>query len=81
MAAKPNIKDYPFFKVVLTEDARRFADLMGIKLFETSAKVHLPTAPTLHFPPVCTHFVCLNEVDSIWLLLFPNLYFVICEIT
>ena len=26
-------------KVVLTEDARRFADQMGIRLFETSAKV------------------------------------------
>ena len=25
-------------KVVLTEDARRFADQMGIQLFETSAK-------------------------------------------
>ena len=27
-----------FFQVVLTEDARRFADQMGIELFETSAK-------------------------------------------
>jgi hypothetical protein len=26
-------------QVVLTEDARRFADQMGIRLFETSAKV------------------------------------------
>ena len=26
------------FQVVLTEDARRFADQMGIQLFETSAK-------------------------------------------
>ena len=26
------------FQVVLTEDARRFADQMGIELFETSAK-------------------------------------------
>ena len=29
----------PFcFQVVLTEDARRFAEQMGIRLFETSAK-------------------------------------------
>jgi len=29
----------PLNQVVLTEDARRFADQMGIRLFETSAKV------------------------------------------
>jgi hypothetical protein len=56
MAAKPNIRDYPFFKVVLTEDARQFADQMGIELFETSAKVHKPTPPTLHYPPVWALF-------------------------
>jgi Ras-related protein Rab-35 len=33
-----NKNDDPDRKVVLTEDARRFADQMGIKLFETSAK-------------------------------------------
>lgn len=33
-----NKNDDPERKVVLTEDARRFADQMGIKLFETSAK-------------------------------------------
>ena len=32
-------RNIPIFnKVVLTEDARRFADQMGIQLFETSAK-------------------------------------------
>jgi len=33
-----NKNDDPERKVVLTEDARRFADQMGIQLFETSAK-------------------------------------------
>lgn len=33
-----NKNDAPDRKVVLTEDAQRFADQMGIKLFETSAK-------------------------------------------
>jgi len=33
-----NKNDDPDRKVVLTEDARRFADQMGIRLFETSAK-------------------------------------------
>jgi len=33
-----NKNDDPDRKVVLTEDARRFADQMGIELFETSAK-------------------------------------------
>lgn len=33
-----NKNDDPERKVVLTEDARRFADQMGIRLFETSAK-------------------------------------------
>lgn len=33
-----NKNDAPDRKVVLTEDAQRFADQMGIRLFETSAK-------------------------------------------
>jgi len=33
-----NKNDTPDRKVVLTEDAQRFADQMGIQLFETSAK-------------------------------------------
>ncbi|KAK4878058.1 hypothetical protein RN001_010564 [Aquatica leii] len=33
-----NKNDCPDRKVVLTEDAKRFADTMGIQLFETSAK-------------------------------------------
>lgn len=33
-----NKNDAPNQKVVLTEDAQRFANQMGIKLFETSAK-------------------------------------------
>lgn len=33
-----NKNDDPERKVVLTEDAQRFADQMGIALFETSAK-------------------------------------------
>ncbi len=33
-----NKNDDPDRKVVLTEDARRFAERMGIQLFETSAK-------------------------------------------
>jgi Ras-related protein Rab-35 len=33
-----NKNDSPDRKVVLTEDAQRFADQMGIQLFETSAK-------------------------------------------
>ena len=30
--------NYHYSQVVLTEDARRFSDQMGIQLFETSAK-------------------------------------------
>lgn len=33
-----NKNDVPDCKVVLTEDAQRFADTMNIQLFETSAK-------------------------------------------
>ena len=33
-----NKDDDPDRKVVLTEDANKFADQMGIQLFETSAK-------------------------------------------
>lgn len=33
-----NKNDCPDKKVVLTEDAKRLADTMGIQLFETSAK-------------------------------------------
>lgn len=33
-----NKNDAPDRKVVLTEDAQRFAEQMGIQLFETSAK-------------------------------------------
>lgn len=33
-----NKNDSPDKKVVLTEDAQRFADQMNIQLFETSAK-------------------------------------------
>lgn len=33
-----NKDDDPDRKVVLTEDAQRFAEQMGIQLFETSAK-------------------------------------------
>lgn len=33
-----NKNDAPNLKVVLTEDAQRFANQMGIQLFETSAK-------------------------------------------
>lgn len=33
-----NKNDSPDRKVVLTEDAQRFSDQMGIRLFETSAK-------------------------------------------
>lgn len=33
-----NKNDAPDRKVVLTEDAQRFADQMGIQLYETSAK-------------------------------------------
>ncbi|GAB6030117.1 Ras-protein Rab-35 [Chamberlinius hualienensis] len=36
-----NKNDSPDRKVVLTEDAQRFADQMGIQLFETSAKDNL----------------------------------------
>ncbi|XP_044740156.1 ras-related protein Rab-35 [Chrysoperla carnea] len=36
-----NKNDAPERKVVLTEDAKRFADQMGIELFETSAKDNL----------------------------------------
>ena len=36
-----NKNDDPDRKVVLTEDAHRFADQMGIQLFETSAKENL----------------------------------------
>lgn len=36
-----NKNDDPDRKVVLTEDAQRFADQMGIQLFETSAKENI----------------------------------------
>lgn len=36
-----NKNDDPQRKVVLTEDAQRFAEQMGIQLFETSAKDNL----------------------------------------
>ncbi|RWS23567.1 Ras-related protein Rab-35-like protein [Leptotrombidium deliense] len=36
-----NKNDDPHSKVVLTEDSQRFADQMGIKLFETSAKENI----------------------------------------
>lgn len=36
-----NKNDGPDLKVVLTEDAQRFADQMGIQLFETSAKENI----------------------------------------
>lgn len=36
-----NKNDDPNRKVVLTEDAQRFADQMGIQLFETSAKENI----------------------------------------
>lgn len=36
-----NKNDDPDNKIVLTEDAQRFADQMGIQLFETSAKENI----------------------------------------
>lgn len=36
-----NKNDDPNHKVVLTEDAQRFADQMGIQLYETSAKENI----------------------------------------
>lgn len=36
-----NKNDAPDSKVVLTEDAQRFADQMSIQLFETSAKENI----------------------------------------
>lgn len=36
-----NKDDDPERKVVLTEDAQKFADQMGIQLFETSAKENI----------------------------------------
>ena len=36
-----NKNDDPNRKVVVTEDAQRFADQMGIQLFETSAKENI----------------------------------------
>ena len=36
-----NKDDNPDMKVVLRQDAQRFADQMGIQLFETSAKENL----------------------------------------
>lgn len=36
-----NKNDDPDSKIVLTEDAQRFADQMGIQLFETSAKENI----------------------------------------
>jgi Ras-related protein Rab-35 len=38
MSTVGNKNDDPDNKVVLTEDAKRFADQIGIELFETSAK-------------------------------------------
>jgi Ras-related protein Rab-35 len=36
-----NKNDDPDNKIVLTEDARKFADQIGIELFETSAKENI----------------------------------------
>lgn len=46
-----NKNDAPDRKVVLTEDAQRFADQMNIKLYETSAKdnINVEQVPTIHF--------------------------------
>lgn len=47
-----NKNDAPHRKVVLTEDAQRFATQMGIQLFETSAK------DNINVEEVCLH--CVN---------------------
>jgi len=41
-----NKNDDPDRKVVLSEDARRFAQQMGIKLFETSARENINVEET-----------------------------------
>lgn len=47
-----NKNDSPDRKVVLTEDAKRFADQMGLQLFETSAK------DNLNVEEVCKKYLC-----------------------
>ncbi|KAL6431916.1 hypothetical protein ACFW04_007383 [Cataglyphis niger] len=44
-----NKNDAPNQKVVLTEDAQRFANQMGIQLFETSAKDNINVEEVCHF--------------------------------
>jgi len=43
-----NKNDAPDRKVVLTEDAQRFADQMGIQLYETSAKDNINVEQVIH---------------------------------
>lgn len=54
-----NKNDAPDRKVVLTEDAQRFADQMGIQLFETSAKdnINVEEVYSINIFQVC-HLNC-----------------------
>lgn len=55
-----NKDDDPDRKVVLTQDARRFADQMGIQLFETSAKDNI-NVEEVHKQPT---FSCFEGLFS-----------------
>ena len=63
-----NKDDDPDRKVVLTEDANKFADQMGIQLFETSAKDNINVeevwSSILLFSIPLFHNACLPDIKS-----------------
>ena len=48
-----NKDDDPERKVVLTHDAQRFAEQMGIQLYETSAKENINVEEVSNFSTFC----------------------------
>lgn len=56
-----NKNDAPDRKVVLTEDAQRFADQMNIQLFETSAKDNINVEEVCLLP-----LLAFNEYLKLW---------------
>lgn len=50
-----NKNDDPDRKIVLTEDAQRFADQMNINLFETSAKENINVEEVIIYKCICVN--------------------------
>lgn len=62
-----NKNDAPNQKVVLTEDAQRFANQMGIQLFETSAK------DNINVEEVCCWIFCFNFIICLSIVLLHKI--------